>query len=300
MRGCVTILLNILIMVGCPAIFAQVASTNQPLQLKEGWWELSTTNIISAKIPEDMLAQLTPEQREGMLAALKEAQTSGETQRTPLCLSHEHLVSGDILGTNAGCTTQRAISSGQKLEISLQCASAQRSITIERASATSFKGSESIITPNVSNVNSTFSATWMGADCAAARERPVEADNTPRMPQEPDREVLSFMPNPPERGWLGRYVAYVWTKNDPVPYVEYMGNAPGVPILTLPHVYFHGTDGNYIYMTLVAAGTTICIPQATLLRVDRSGQIAVVNRAPEGLHGGARLPYYCDGGKPTK
>ena len=47
-------------------------------------------------------------------------------------------------------------------------------------------------------------------------------------------------------------------------------------------------------MTLTESGGTICIPPATLLKVDKAGQITTINEAPKDLHGGIRPPYYCD------
>jgi hypothetical protein len=299
MRPHVTVLLAVL--VTPPALFSQAPSTNQPLQVKEGQWALTISNDFVSSLSDDALAQVPPEQRESARAALKRAQANAQTQKHPLCLTHEGLLAGDILGKDELCTKQQMVSNSKKVEVTLQCGNAQSFVTIERVSDTSFKGTQKTITQDALNstISSTFSATWIGTDCDAPMPFSEQADlQRPSQPQpifsqppERDPYILSLMP--PPGGWLGPHVTYVWTSNYPdITYRGALGLYEG-------HIRFNGTDGIYLYMTLVAHGT-ICIPPAKLLRVDRAGQVTAVDHAPEGLHGGERLPYYCDSGKDKK
>ena len=324
----------LLVLVLCPALFSQAPSSNQPLQVKEGLWDLTFTKHAVANISDDVLKQLPPDQKERVLAAVKAGQSNALSHKMPFCLTRENLASGNIFANEADCTKQRFVSTGQKLDATLQCEDAQHIISIERVSATSFTGSETTIqqdTPG-GKMDSTFSATWTSADCGDVTQASEQAEPVPLMgagvaaqqpsgeggappqagdsttgaqsaepaeakPQGPDRDVLSFLPNPPKQGYLGSYLAYFWMGST-YPDFAYRGNAPGIPKRRgTPHVDFNGTDGTYLYLTLRSNGDSICIPTATLLRVDRAGQITVVDRAPEGLHGGLRLPYYCESNK---
>ena len=188
----VAVLLSSLVI--SPVLLSQVPATNQPLQVKEGLWDVTVTNRISSNtplsLPEATLNRLSPEQRERVLAALNRIQAKGQTENRQSCLTHERLVSGDIFGLDEGCTVQQIISTGQKLEATLQCGYAQRVTTIEKVSDTSFEGSQSIIThdPNDtqgahdSRMDSTFSATWVGLNCSGVGNSADEAEEADQAP----------------------------------------------------------------------------------------------------------------------
>ena len=287
MRWHVTVLLTILVI--SPVLFSQTPASNQPLQVKEGLWDVTVTKYLLPNVSEDELRQLTPQQREWYLAAIKDGEAHGETQTLAVCLSHEHLASGDVLGTNANCTKRQITSDGQKLEATLECENGQQTTDVERVSDTSFKGSQTLVTGGIvqSKVKSTFSATWTRADCSAVNPS-AEAEQASES-KGPDPDVVSLAPYVayPNMGRLGLYLTYYWGARYPTFYYQ------GSP------VRFHGTDGTYLYMTLPHR-SSICVPPAKLLRADKAGQVTAVDRAPEGLHGGERPPDYCDRGKDQK
>lgn len=296
MRQRLTISIVTLLMV--PALFSQNPSTNEPLHLKEGLWDVTVTEHLRSSIREQdiqkALQQVPPDQREMILEALKAQQRGTEqTQQQPLCLTHDQLLSGDIFEENASCTTQQILSSGEELKATVKCGDIQRVTTIERVSNTSFKGSESTVGHDLADArtDSTFSATWASADCSSVKNPSQQAkqdDSTA-----PDPDVLSLLPFLPNRimGRLGPHFRYAWAMRQ-YPDIFYNGDAPGLPRGT-PAITFNGTDGTFLYMTLVGSGGTICIPPAILLKVDRAGQFTVIDDAPKGIHGGIRLPYYC-------
>src|SRR5271156_1753821 len=118
--------LPLFILVTSSALFAQAPSPNQPLQVKEGEWDLTTTSTLAPAAPDaDTLSQIPPQQREAMLAALKAAQAHPQTQERMFCLTHDQLLSGDILGISADCPTQHLVSNSQKVETTVQCESQQ-------------------------------------------------------------------------------------------------------------------------------------------------------------------------------
>ena len=199
----VAVLLTILVI--SPALFSQIPATNQPLQVKEGLWDVTVTNHFPANsppnLPEAALDRLPPEQRERVLAALKSTQAKGQTRKLPFCLTHEHLLSGDMLSgdifdVNVRCTTQQVTSSSEKLTATQQCGIVQRVTTIERVSDTTFTGDQSVITHNTldTRINSTFSATWVRADCSEVENSAAQAEEAEQAPPQPKEENVEQAP----------------------------------------------------------------------------------------------------------
>ena len=107
------------------ALPSWTADSIQPLDVKLGLWETSTTTDMSGMppMPADLLAKLTPEQRAKMEAAMKARAAQGAkttTRRT--CLTKEELSKALTFGDDDKSCQRTIISSSRsKQEVHLEC-----------------------------------------------------------------------------------------------------------------------------------------------------------------------------------
>ncbi len=150
----------------------------QPLNVKLGLWEVTSTTNVSGMppIPDDVLARMTPEQRARMEAAMKAR--SGEGPKTTVrkeCITKEKLEKDLAFGDekNSECTHTVVSSSSSGLEVKLHCAnqgvSSDGTFRVDVPNSEAVKGSVQMVSTTNSqrkmNINSTFSGKYLGASC---------------------------------------------------------------------------------------------------------------------------------------
>ena len=97
----------------------------QPLDVKTGLWEVTTTSVTSGMppIPPEALARLTPEQRARMEESMKSRM--GGTPKTTIrkdCVTKEKLDKDYLFGEDRKeCTRTVVTTSSRKLEMKMQC-----------------------------------------------------------------------------------------------------------------------------------------------------------------------------------
>lgn len=170
------ILLGLIVAV---SISSRAADKVQPLNVKLGLWEVSTTVTSSGEmpIPADMLAKLTPEQRARFEEKMKErAGTKTKARVRKSCLTKEKLESGmDFNEDKASCSRTVLSSSTSNLRVRYQCmlddVKWSGDVEVEALTPETVKGSmhgSASSGDHTMNNNSTFAARWIGAACSGA------------------------------------------------------------------------------------------------------------------------------------
>jgi hypothetical protein len=155
----------------------RAADTATPLDVKPGLWE-STVNLQAngmPVIPEATLAQLPPEQRAKIEAAMKSANTS-QSCRTAESLS-KPLSFGDRPGSN--CTRTLTSSSSGGMEFHMECVNGKVKTSgdghVQVVSPELLKGevTMSATMPDGRTTNSkiVFSSKWLGPDCGSVKPK---------------------------------------------------------------------------------------------------------------------------------
>jgi len=159
------------------ALFCAVTLAAQtPLNVKTGEWESTMTNETSGQlpIPQEMLDKMPPEQRAKMEAAMKARGMQG-----PRTTSHKNCVKKEDLdkpfgkeNENKACKQTILTSSATKQEIHMECemggGKQVGTLTLEALDSSNVKGTMQMTASSGGrsmNVNSTFSAKWLGPAC---------------------------------------------------------------------------------------------------------------------------------------
>jgi hypothetical protein len=148
----------------------------QPLDLKLGLWETTVTTQTSGMppMPPEVLAQMTPEQREQMEAAMAAHGGQGAKPVTSRsCMTKEKLEKGGDFGEERKeCKRTIVDSSSSNAEIRMSCEQegmkTNATVRVQRLSSESVKGSmraESSGGGHTMNINSNFTSKWISADC---------------------------------------------------------------------------------------------------------------------------------------
>ena len=265
-----------------PGAIRKAAAADQPLDVKEGLWEITTTSHVASQLPPELLAKLSPEQRAQMLASMKAAQGKPVVQTSKACLQRENLVRGALIGEAPDCNKQ-VTSSGQKLELHFKCDALNQTSQFQRVNAESFTGTvqQNLTGPPASTINQTIAARWLGADCVGIRKQEATLQT---IAAGANRDVLSFLPYVPPgaEGHFGPYFNYFWNgDNRAIPIVAYLGGFPGGPKGQAPQTYFHGTDGSFLYVTIPVGGG-LCSTDSVYLKIDRKGAPTKIAKIPPG------------------
>jgi Protein of unknown function (DUF3617) len=153
------------------------ADNYTPLDVKLGLWESTSSNQMSGTlpIPEDLLSRLTPEQRAKMEAAMKaQIAKSAQPKTTKSCLTKEELSKPMLFGNDASsCKPSLLTSTSNKQEIHFDCddkngIKAAGNIHIEALNSENVKATGQVTAnggPNQMNMQMSYSAKWLGADC---------------------------------------------------------------------------------------------------------------------------------------
>ena len=150
------------------------AAQPTPLNVKTGEWESTMTNETTGQmpIPQELLDKMTPEQRAKMEAAMKARGMQG-----PRTIVNKHCVKKEDLdkpfaNENKGCKQTIVTSSSSKQEVHMECevggGKQVGTLKLEASDSSTVKGSMQMTASNggrTMNVNSTFSAKWLGPAC---------------------------------------------------------------------------------------------------------------------------------------
>ncbi|HXY78201.1 MAG TPA: DUF3617 domain-containing protein [Candidatus Acidoferrales bacterium] len=162
-----------LIVFSSPSLWA--ADTITPLNLKEGLWEMTVTHSMSGmpatpNIPPEVLAQMPPEQRARIEAAMKGGPSTDVRKE---CITKEKLEKHAAFSNNRGdCTRTVVNSTGSKLEVKIHCEEKQSStdgtLVLETVGSDRVKGTMQSVTNangHTMNMNFTFSSKYLGPAC---------------------------------------------------------------------------------------------------------------------------------------
>jgi len=162
-----------LIVFSSPTLWA--ADSITPLNLKEGLWEMTVTHSMSGmpatpNIPPDVLAQMPPEQRARIEAAMKGGPSTDVRKE---CITKEKLEKHSAFSNNRGdCTRTVVNSTGRKLEVKIHCEEKQSStdgtLALETVGSDRVKGTMQSVTNangHTMNMNFTFSSKYLGPAC---------------------------------------------------------------------------------------------------------------------------------------
>ena len=147
----------------------------QPLNIKTGLWEMTVTSAVSGRppIPPETLARMTPEQRAKFEAAMKGMASGAPKTRTyKNCITKEQLNNDPFSDEKRNCTRTVLKSTGSKMEIREVCegegVKSDMTIEIEALNSESVKGSGHVTSAGGGrsmNVNTNYTAKWLGAVC---------------------------------------------------------------------------------------------------------------------------------------
>ena len=158
------------------ALAVWAADKVQPLNVKVGLWEVTTTTTTSGQmpIPAELLARLTPEQRARMEERMKA--NSAEKTRTithKQCMTKEKLAKESAFGQDDRRCTRTVVSSSEsKVELKMQCGvegmKGEGTGVVEALNSESVKSSVHIVAiggGHTMNSNSSSTAKWIGPVC---------------------------------------------------------------------------------------------------------------------------------------
>ncbi len=158
-------------------LFAGICTAQTRLNVKPGEWESTLTNETSGQppIPQEVLDKMTPEQRAKMEAMMKARGMQGpRTTVTKSCVKPEDLDKPFSNG-NKSCKQSIVTSSATQQEIHMECdmggGKQVGTVKFEAVDSSTVKGSMQMTASNAGrtmNINSTFSAKWLGPACTEA------------------------------------------------------------------------------------------------------------------------------------
>jgi hypothetical protein len=86
---------------------------NQPLDLKEGLWQVTLSSTAKLYLPDDTTKDFPPETRAKIIADMKASASKATIKQQMLCLTRDALQKGNLLGSAAtGCP--REVTSSQR------------------------------------------------------------------------------------------------------------------------------------------------------------------------------------------
>jgi Protein of unknown function (DUF3617) len=148
----------------------------QPLNVKTGLWESTTTSTTSGQmpIPADFLAKLSPEQRAKVEARMNANANSAPRTRTftsKACQTKEKLAEQPF-SSQQECKETVVNSNGNQVDMRVSCefgdVKSTGTMKIEAISPESVKGSGQMTSnggARTMTVNTEFSSKWLGSSC---------------------------------------------------------------------------------------------------------------------------------------
>jgi len=162
-----------LVMLSSVAVWG--ADKLQPLNVKTGLWETTTTRITSGEIPipAEVLARLTPEQRARMEARMKaNSAEKTRTNTTKSCMTKEKLEKAPFSEEEKECTRTIVASTSNKAEVKFACDKADTKVNgtihVETLNPENVKGSANATMTgggHTMTTSGTFTSKWLGSNC---------------------------------------------------------------------------------------------------------------------------------------
>jgi len=166
---------SILICLSLPAMLAGITVFAEPLKVKPGLWETTTTTEKKSAREPSNLDRLTPEQRARIEKKLA-ARVKRETSDIRACLSEAQIRSGDaFIGKTHRATCSRTIKNqtSSDLVATVECSGANRMngrITMHAADPEHMNGTADMTYGAVDKLqlqtHSEITSRWLKADCA--------------------------------------------------------------------------------------------------------------------------------------
>ena len=163
----------------CVLLPAMAADT--PLNVKPGLWEVTSKgeHTGTPAIPPEMLAQMTPEQRARMEAAMQQSMARQSEPRVhKRCVTQDEINHGfeDVATASKGGCTRTVVSSSSTVnEGRVQCtgtAVTSATYRIEARSPESVTGTVETMMGSAGHtmtVKTQFQGKWLGADCGSIK-----------------------------------------------------------------------------------------------------------------------------------
>ncbi len=152
----------------------------QPLNVKLGLWEVTQTTFMPGlpQIPPEALAKMPAEQRARFEESMKQNMSgSPGTMTTKSCETKEKLEKQMLFNDkNMECTRTMVSSSSRKMEMKIHCdhegMKSDGTLRIDAVNSENVKGTIQMTSTGggrAMNVNSNFTAKWLGPDCGAVK-----------------------------------------------------------------------------------------------------------------------------------
>ncbi|MGB8694197.1 MAG: DUF3617 domain-containing protein [Steroidobacteraceae bacterium] len=153
------------------------ASAAEPLNVKLGLWEMSTTAATSGSmIPPALLAQMSAEQRARIEAAMKQRAGGGHTSSSKTCVTKEDLLRGSVNANKdedqKNCTYRVVTQTATRMETHFHCTgegARDGEMKMEAVSPEQLKGAVQVTTPE-GKVTVQLAGRWLGSSCAGAKD----------------------------------------------------------------------------------------------------------------------------------
>lgn len=158
----------------CAAVAGVILFAAEPLNVKLGQWETTTTMQMSGMpaIPQDALDKMTPQQRQMIEERMKSIQ--GKPTTTKYCVKQEDIDKAMKFGTDdKECTRTIVTSTSTTQEIKIECnRDGNKSAGTVRVDASNRENVKGTIQMNVASaggrsmtMNGSFVSKWLGAAC---------------------------------------------------------------------------------------------------------------------------------------
>jgi len=147
----------------------------EPLNIKPGLWEMTTSTALSGSMmPPALLAQMPPEQRARIEAALKQQGAGGHAGSSQTCVTKEDLLRGSVPTDKAAdqknCKYRVVTQTNTRMETHFQCTgegARDGEMKLEAVSPEQLKGAIQVTTVR-GKVTVQLDGHWLGASCAGA------------------------------------------------------------------------------------------------------------------------------------
>jgi hypothetical protein len=158
------------------ALIAYAGDVAVKLNVKVGLWEVTTTGKTQGDIPEQMLAQIPPERRAQMIAAIKASANRTHTYRQ--CMTTDKLSKGfDVQPSHENCQRSVVANSATDMTVKEQCSGDDgvQSVNVHfhADSSESVTGTvTAIVTRGGQSMNfdSNMQGKWLGSSCGDVKD----------------------------------------------------------------------------------------------------------------------------------
>jgi Protein of unknown function (DUF3617) len=160
------------------ALASLAVTAAEPLNVKPGLWEMSTTTATGGSmIPPALLAQMSPEQRAQIETVMKQhGAGGGHALSTKSCLTKEDLLRGSVRTDqdedHKDCSYRVVTQTATHMETHFQCTgegAREGEMKFEAVSPEQIKGAIQVSTPN-GKVTVQLAGRWLGASCAGEKD----------------------------------------------------------------------------------------------------------------------------------